>query len=206
MLADKIKAGRLRRGLSQQEFAEALSVVRQTVSKWEKGLSVPDSDMLIKISKVLGISVSDLLYDGENTENEDENTPENKGAKRKKSTSPLSLFLIILGAPLWLPLLIAAAAVLISLLASLWAVIISFWAVFAAFVCAALGLTVGGAVLCFEARGAGGIFLIGAALFLAGLSIFAFFGCKALTKCGARLTALPIRLIKKAVKRGGGDE
>ena len=59
MLGEKIKAGRHEKGLSQQEFADRLSVVRQTVSKWEKGLSVPDSDMLLKIADILEISVSE---------------------------------------------------------------------------------------------------------------------------------------------------
>ena len=69
MLGEKIKAERLRRGLSQQELADMLSVVRQTVSKWEKGLSVPDSEMLVRIAEVLGTSVSELLdEDGEKRE------------------------------------------------------------------------------------------------------------------------------------------
>ena len=49
------------KGLSQQELAIQLNVVRQTISKWEQGLSVPDSDMLISISEVLEVPVSTLL-------------------------------------------------------------------------------------------------------------------------------------------------
>ena len=64
MLSENIKAIRRSRGLSQQELAVKLNVVRQTVSKWEQGLSVPDSDMLISISEVLETPVSTLL--GEN--------------------------------------------------------------------------------------------------------------------------------------------
>ena len=59
-----MKAIRKSKGLSQQELAVKLNVVRQTVSKWEQGLSVPDSDMLISISEVLETPVSTLL--GEN--------------------------------------------------------------------------------------------------------------------------------------------
>ena len=61
MLNENIKAIRKSKGLSQQELAIKLNVVRQTVSKWEQGLSVPDSDMLISISKVLETPVSTLL-------------------------------------------------------------------------------------------------------------------------------------------------
>ena len=61
MLNENIKALRKSKGLSQQELAIKLNVVRQTISKWEQGLSVPDSDMLISISEVLEIPVSTLL-------------------------------------------------------------------------------------------------------------------------------------------------
>ena len=50
MLNENIKAIRKSKGLSQQELAVRLNIVRQTVSKWEQGLSVPDSDMLISLS------------------------------------------------------------------------------------------------------------------------------------------------------------
>ena len=61
MLNENIKAFRKSKGLSQQELAVKLNVVRQTVSKWEQGRSVPDSDMLISLSEVLEIPVSSLL-------------------------------------------------------------------------------------------------------------------------------------------------
>ena len=53
MLNENIKAIRKSKGLSQEELAIKLNVVRQTVSKWENGLSVPDSEMLISISETL---------------------------------------------------------------------------------------------------------------------------------------------------------
>ncbi len=61
MLNENMKTIRKSKGLSQQELAVKLNVVRQTVSKWEQGLSVPDSDMLISISKALETPVSTLL-------------------------------------------------------------------------------------------------------------------------------------------------
>jgi putative transcriptional regulator len=61
MLSENIKAIRKAKGLSQEEFAIKLNVVRQTVSKWERGLSVPDSDMLIAVSQALETPVSTLL-------------------------------------------------------------------------------------------------------------------------------------------------
>ena len=61
MLNENIRAVRKSKGLSQQELAVKLNVVRQTVSKWEQGLSVPDSDLLIALSEALETPVSTLL-------------------------------------------------------------------------------------------------------------------------------------------------
>ena len=64
MLNENIKNLRKSKGLSQEELAIKLNVVRQTVSKWENGISVPDSNMLIALADELDTSVSVLL--GEN--------------------------------------------------------------------------------------------------------------------------------------------
>ena len=61
MLNENIRAVRKSKGLSQEELAVKLHVVRQTISKWEQGLSVPDSDMLISLSEALETPVSALL-------------------------------------------------------------------------------------------------------------------------------------------------
>lgn len=61
MLNENIKALRKAKGLSQEELAIKLNVVRQTISKWEQGLSVPDSDMLVSMSEVFETPVSVLL-------------------------------------------------------------------------------------------------------------------------------------------------
>ena len=69
MLNENLQALRKAKGLSQEELAERLHVVRQTVSKWEKGLSVPDADLLIRLADVLDTTVSTLL--GETVEPEE---------------------------------------------------------------------------------------------------------------------------------------
>ena len=61
MLSDNIKRLRSAAGLSQEDLAAKLHVVRQTVSKWEKGLSVPDADMLIALAEALDSSPAELL-------------------------------------------------------------------------------------------------------------------------------------------------
>ncbi len=61
MFSDNLKAIRKAKGYTQEELAIKLNVVRQTVSKWEKGLSAPDADVLSKIADVLDTKVSVLL-------------------------------------------------------------------------------------------------------------------------------------------------
>lgn len=61
MLCEKLKHLRKERGISQADLAENLNVVRQTVSKWEKGLSVPDAQTLLRIAAVLDVPVNTLL-------------------------------------------------------------------------------------------------------------------------------------------------
>ncbi|WP_415961448.1 helix-turn-helix domain-containing protein [Collinsella tanakaei] len=61
MLNENIRELRKSKGLSQEELAIKLNVVRQTVSKWERGLSVPDAEMLLSPSEVFDTPVSALL-------------------------------------------------------------------------------------------------------------------------------------------------
>ena len=61
MFGDNLKTIRKAKGYTQEELAIKVNVVRQTVSKWEKGLSVPDADVLSHIAEVLEVSVSELL-------------------------------------------------------------------------------------------------------------------------------------------------
>ena len=119
--------------------------------------------------------------------------------EQKRRPSAVETVLLILGAPNWLSLLIAAFAVVLSVYISLWAVIISLWAIFASFVGCALGGIVGGAFLAFT-NGASGVFLIGAGLFCAGASVLLFHGCKAATKGTAWLCVYPV---KKLLRKGG---
>ena len=68
MFSENLKALRKQKGFSQEELATRLHVARQTISKWEKNLSVPDADTLIRLAEILEVSVSELL--GEKIENE----------------------------------------------------------------------------------------------------------------------------------------
>lgn len=69
MFSENLKTLRKQKGFSQEELASRLHVVRQTISKWEKNLSVPDADTLIRLAEILGVSVSELLGSKIETEN-----------------------------------------------------------------------------------------------------------------------------------------
>lgn len=106
MLSENIKSIRKSKGLSQEALAARLNVVRQTVSKWEQNLSVPDAEMLISLSEVLETPVSVLL--GENVEEKKEDSiailsrkleaiNEQLASQRKTKRKMLSaLFILIL--------------------------------------------------------------------------------------------------------------
>jgi len=73
MFNENLKTIRKQKGFSQEQLAVRLNVVRQTISKWEKGTSVPDAELLIKLGEVLDVPVSDLLGKKiEISENKDE--------------------------------------------------------------------------------------------------------------------------------------
>ena len=104
--------------------------------------------------------------------------------KPKKKLKAWEIVLLVLGAPIWFPLLCAAFAVIVSLYAVLWSVIIALWAVFASFAaCGLAGVVAGVAFAVFGLGGNGltGIAIMGGGIACAGLSVFAFYGCKAAT-------------------------
>ena len=118
MLSENIRAVRKSKGLSQEELAIKLNVVRQTISKWEQGLSVPDSNMLISLSEALDTPVSVLL--GEIVEQTEVNDLKvisekleiinlqlalSRNAKRKKLTVFFSLLAVAIIA-VWMLLII----------------------------------------------------------------------------------------------------
>ncbi len=87
MFSDNLKRLRTKNGMSQEEAAQKLNIVRQTVSKWEKGISVPDADMILKIAELFKVSASELL---------DEPLHNAPAKKEKPMSGCLLAFLIVL--------------------------------------------------------------------------------------------------------------
>lgn len=87
MLSENIKNLRKEKGMSQEELAAKLNVVRQTVSKWEQNLSIPDSEMLISIAEVFEVSVSQLI--GETVEINDTESELEKISRKLENLNEL---------------------------------------------------------------------------------------------------------------------
>lgn len=200
LFSENLKALREEKGLSQEELATKLNVVRQTVSKWEKGLSTPDAEMLLKLAEVLGTSVSVLV--GEDAPNE--TIPQSDDKKPRKQLNVLEIVLLILGSPVWMSLLVSAVAVAVSLYVSWWAILVSLWAAFGSFVGGALGGIASGIMYICTGQTVQGFIMIAAALVSAGLAIFTFFGCKALTKCAVKLTQKLFKWLKNRFSKKEG--
>ena len=106
----------------------------------------------------------------------------------KQSRGAGEILLLVLGFPLWFPLLAAFAAIVFSFYIVIWSLVICLWAVEVALWAAALGGIVVGAALIIRGDSMQGLLMIGAGLVCAGLSVFLFFGCVAATKGMLRLT------------------
>ncbi len=102
--------------------------------------------------------------------------------KPKRKMRAWEIVLLILGFPLWFPLLVAAGAVVLALYVTLWSLVIALWAIEVAFIVSAVALMIGAIVLFASGHGTTGLFALGAALIFAALSIFLFFGCVAASK------------------------
>lgn len=88
MLSENIKKYRKEQKLSQEELAVQIHVVRQTLSKWENNLSVPDADQLISLAEVLGVSVNTLL----GTELENPDDPKDIAAELEKANKQIAQY------------------------------------------------------------------------------------------------------------------
>lgn len=123
-----------------------------------------------------------------------------------KPSRPLKIWeivLLILGSPVWLSLLIAAAAVLFSIYIVTWSIIISLYSAVLAFAVGAIGGIVGVAICICIGNPVQGVFMLGAGLVLAGLTVLSFLGCNQISKYVIILSKKCLMLIKSCfIKKG----
>ena len=124
--------------------------------------------------------------------------------QRRGHISPWVIVLLVLGAPLWLPVLIAVLSVIFVVYISVWSVIISLFAVFGAFVVSALGGVLSGVLLTVLGKALPGVFLIGVGFIFAGFSVFMFFIGAAAAKGVCFLTKITFRAFSRCFRKKEG--
>ena len=121
--------------------------------------------------------------------------------KPKRRLQAWEIILLVLGSPIWLSLLIAAFAIVLSLYIVIWAVIVSFWAADLALAAASLGGLMAANLLIFRGEVTQGLLMLSAAFVLAGLAIFLFFGCRAMSRTALVLKVKLTSIIKSMFLR-----
>ena len=161
-------------GLPQDDIEERLTFYSEMIDdRMEEGFLEEDAICALgNVDEIISHIISDISFTKLLKEK----------INPKRAFRVWEIALLILGSPIWLSLLIAAFAVIISFYVVIWSVIVSLWAVFSSLIgCAFSGIVAG---IGFTCRGhvLSGIAMVGAGIICAGISIFMFYGCKAVTK------------------------
>ena len=178
--------------LPKNEIEERLTFYSEVIDdRIEEGMSEEEA--------VAAIGDTDEIAKGimaESSQVKPENDP-NPEEKTKRRLAGWEIAFLILGIPVWLPLISAAFVVSLSLYVSAWAILISLWACFGVLAIGSPYLLVLGIVQIISSQRITGIALIGAALSCVGITVFAFYGCLALSKLMIRLTAWSFKRIAR---------
>lgn len=179
---------------------------QEFISELEKALAgLPKDDVLERLS-FYGELIDDRVEDGLSEEEAvAEAGPADEVAKQILADIPLQklvreritgrrrmgaweIVLLVLGFPLWFPLLVVALVLVLCAYVVIWVLVVCLWAVFVSFIAGAVCGVAGGVIDFFRGYRREGVMIIGAGLLLAGLSVFMFFACRAATKGAAKLT------------------
>lgn len=181
-------------GLPQREVEERLGFYAEMIDdRMEEGL--PEEDAVSEIGSVDSVAEQILSE-----------IPLSKIAKEsikpQRKLAAWEIVLICVSLPVWLPLLCAAFAVIVSIYAVIWSLIVALWAIFVSLAACAVGVLAAAVVLSIFSNPIAGVWLIGASLLLAGLSIFLFFACREATRGTALLTkAIALGIKKLFIKK-----
>lgn len=166
--------------LPKEDVEERLRFLSEMIEdRMEEGLSEEEAVAAVGTPEEIAAHIL-AEYSPAATENvEDPPKPQRKTGE---------ILLLVLGAPLWIPLLIAAFAVIFSLYVSLWSVIVSLWAAAVSLVACAIGCAAACVGFAAGAYPLTGTATLGAGLVCGGLAVLMFMGCKWATKGAACLT------------------
>lgn len=167
-------------GLPQADAEERLAFYGEMIDdRMEEGLSEEEAVAAIgPIDSIVSQTISEI--------------PITKLVKEKvrpkRRMRAWEIALLILGFPLWFPLLVTMLALVFTLYAVIWSLIVTLWAVAVSLIAGAVGGVAAGILLIGQGDTAQGLLMIGASLVLAGLSVFLIFGCLAATKGAVWMT------------------
>ncbi len=180
-------------GLAKEEIEERLVFYSEMIEdRMEEGLS--EEEAVAAVGDIDEIAASIMAESGQMKSEPDQKAE----VKQKRRLAGWEIALLILGIPVWFPLIGAAFVVSISLYVSMWAITIALWACFAALAVVCPSLLALGALQIVRAEAITGIALIGASLVCAGITVFAFYGCVAVSKLIIKLTVWICKRIKRA--------
>ena len=168
------------RGFPEEDIEERVAFYSEMIDdRMEEGLT--EEEAIAQTGAIQNI-VSQTIAD----------TPLHKlvkeNARTRKPMSTGEIVLLVVGSPLWLALGIAFLAVMLALYIILWALLVALWAIEVSFIVSALACVASAVYLFIQGESIYALMALGAGLFLAGLSIFLFFGCVAASKGIVKLT------------------
>ena len=180
-------------GLPQKEVEERLNFYSEVIEdRIEEGLSEEEAVSAVgTVDEIAAQIIADIYQHKTETEQD----------KSKRQHKMWIIVLLVLGAPIWLSLLITTFAIFLSIFASLWSAIISLWAVFVSIAACTLSSILLGIGFIISKKTLPGFGLITAGIICAGLTILLFFGCKAATKGTVLLTKKSAKIIQKTFAR-----
>jgi uncharacterized membrane protein len=183
------------KGLPQNELEERLSFYSEMIEdRMEDGLTEEEAVADIgSVDEIAAQIVSEVPLSSLFKEK----------IKPKRALRTWEIVLLAVGSPIWFSLVVTAFAVAFSLYAALWAVVAAFWATFGGMAAGAVGALVGGTLFAVLGNVLPGLACFAAALVLAGLSIFAFFGCRAVTVFAVYMSKKMALGIKLCFVKGG---
>ena len=195
------KLGELLGELSVEERREQIDFYSEMISdRMEEGLDESDAVLAVGSVEEVAAQIKQEMARINAIKDISADEGENKKFNSKSKMKPWVIVLIVLGAPIWLSLLVSLLSSVFSLYTVLWSVVIALWSVFGSLAGVGFGGIVSGVFVMFR-NPFSGLVLLGAGLASLGLSIFMFLGCLKVNKGMIWLTKLPYVVIKNKLKR-----
>ena len=188
--------------LSDNDVHSSLEYYSEMIDdRMEEGLS--EEEAINEIGTPENIAAQ-ILSEKVATKTEVQSTENSENKNTKRKIKPWEIVLLVLGAPLWIPLLIAALSVVLSLYIAVWSVLISVWAVGIALGACGIALIISPFIFLFSGRLVETVIALGAAFVFIGVSVFVILGSYFASKYTVILTKKAVLGIKSLLVKNGG--